>query len=172
MQTQVLPSFFVFSFCYALIFPISNWKLQQFFLVDLLKTYEDYDEYDETLPKQCKTLDGIPCKLPFNFKGNEKTKCITTLIGPFCPTQLDSSSGVPVKWGYCNDQCPTEGSEIGKLLENEMQYPYDDFKVYGKKIYIKRSCSLVFCHHFLYYKLPEIVLPKHGILCFKLTKIL
>ena len=49
---------------------------------------------------------------------------------------------------------------------------YDDFKVYGKKIYIKRSCSLVFCHHFLYYKLPEIVLPKHGILRFKLTKIL
>ena len=49
---------------------------------------------------------------------------------------------------------------------------YDDFKVYGKKIYIKRSCSLVFCHHFLYYKLPEIVLPKHGILLFKLTKIL
>ena len=49
---------------------------------------------------------------------------------------------------------------------------YDDFKVYGKKIYIKSSCSLVFCHHFLYYMLPEIVLPKHGILRFKLTKIL
>ena len=103
--------------------------------MDSLKTYEDYDEYDETLPKQCKTLYGIPCKLPFNFKGNEKTKCITTLIGPFCPTQLDSSSGVPVKWGYCNDQCPTEGSEIGKLLENEMQYPGSFFSFHLVKYF-------------------------------------
>ena len=83
------------------------------------------DEYDYciTMQKACQTVHGVPCILPFNFKRKENTKCITTSIGPFCPTQLDSSTGVPVKWGYCNDQCPTEGSEIGKLLENEMQYP-------------------------------------------------
>ena len=66
----------------------------------------------------------------------------------------------------------TRGAHYRFLFGEYPRAGYDDFKVYGKKIYIKRSCSLVFCHHFLYYKLPEIVLPKHGILRFKLTKIL
>ena len=69
----------------------------------------------------CKTVDGIPCVFPFMFKGKEVTKCISSRRRPrpWCPTQIDSSTRVPVRdqWGYCDDQCPTERSGIGNLSE-------------------------------------------------------
>ena len=46
---------------------------------------------------------------------------------------------------------------------------YDNFYVYGKKIYIKMKWYLLLCDHFLYYNLPKILLPKGAILHFKLT---
>ena len=76
-----------------------------------------YDEYDDCVQKnQCKTVDGSPCIFPFMLRGKEKTNCISTRrrTRPWCPTQTDSSTGVPVRnqWGYCDDQCSMEGSEI------------------------------------------------------------
>ena len=82
-----------------------------------------YEEYGDciTMQNQCKTVDGAPCVFPFMFRGKEVANCISTpkRIRPWCPTQIDSSIGVPVRgqWGYCDDQCPTERSEIGNLSE-------------------------------------------------------
>ena len=64
---------------------------------------------------QCKTVHEIPCIFPFLFRGEEITNCITGVKRrqPWCPTTVDSDSvPVPGQWGYCNDQCPTEGTDV------------------------------------------------------------
>ena len=77
---------------------------------------EDYDDCIDQ-QKQCKIFDGTPCVFPFMFKGKERTQCISTRrrIQPWCPTQVDSSTRIPVRgeWGYCEPQCQSEGSESG-----------------------------------------------------------
>ena len=81
-------------------------------------------EYDDciTMKKQCKTINGTLCVFPFIFRGKEVTNCITTRkrTQPWCPTQTDSSTGVPIRrqWGYCDDQCSTEGSEISNYYSD------------------------------------------------------
>ena len=70
---------------------------------------------------QCKTVDGASCVFPFIFRGKEFTNCISTpprRTQPWCPTEIDFSTRVPVRgeWGYCDNQCPTEESGLGKLF--------------------------------------------------------
>ena len=87
---------------------------------------EDCDFYDEdyedciTMQNKCKTVDGTSCIFPFMFRGKEITNCISTpprRTRLWCPTQLDSSTRIPIRgqWGYCDEQCPMEGSDIGNF---------------------------------------------------------
>ena len=80
-----------------------------------------YDNYNDCISKQCETVDEKPCIFPFKFRGKEVNTCISTprRPQPWCPTEIDSSNGYPVRgqWGYCNDECPTEGSENGNFSE-------------------------------------------------------
>ena len=74
---------------------------------------EDYEDCI-AMKNQCKTVDGAACIFPFIFRGKEIRNCISTpprRTKPWCPTESD----VRGEWGYCNNQCPTEESEIGKL---------------------------------------------------------
>ena len=84
-------------------------------------SYEDYDNC-MALQNQCQTENGSPCVFPFMLRGKEIRNCITTRrrTRPWCPTQIDSSTRVPVRneWGYCDNQCPIEESETGKLFSN------------------------------------------------------
>ena len=95
--------------------------LRIFFLVDEYLSTEcdyslSYEDYDDCLAmqKQCKTVDGKTCIFPFQFRGEEKTNCITSRqpkrTRPWCPTQINASTKVPIvgQWGYCEDQCLTK----------------------------------------------------------------
>ena len=82
---------------------------------------EDYD-FEQCksleLQNQCKTVDGTPCVFPFMFRGKSVTNCVTgqRRKKPWCPTEVDSNGRpVPDQWGNCNDECPTEGSDFGRL---------------------------------------------------------
>ena len=97
------------------------------YLSAFLSDQEDCDFYDEdyedciTKKSQCKTIEGTLRGFPFMFRGKEITNCISTpprRTQKWCPTQTDSVTGVPVRgqWGYCNDQCSTEGSEISNYF--------------------------------------------------------
>ena len=79
---------------------------------------EDYDldECESIKEKtQCKTVNGTTCFFPFLFRGKEMTNCITGVKRrqPWCPTKVNSD-GVPVpgEWGFCNEQCPIEGTDV------------------------------------------------------------
>ena len=49
------------------------------------------------------------------FRGKEVANCIIGVKRrqPWCPTQVDSDGApIPGRWGYCDDQCPTEGTDV------------------------------------------------------------
>ena len=79
---------------------------------------EDYDlEECKTIKirNQCKTVNGTSCVLPFMFRGKEVVNCIIGVKRrqPWCPTEVDSDlAPIPGRWGYCDDQCPTEGTDV------------------------------------------------------------
>ena len=85
-----------------------------------------YEEYGDciTVQNQCKTVNEIPCVFPFMFRRKERTKCISTprRTQPWCPTQINNTTRLPVRdqWGYCNDECPKEGTEIRNFSEIEL----------------------------------------------------
>ena len=95
------------------------------------------------MQEQCKTVEGTPCVFPFIFRGKEVTYCISgsKRTQPWCPTQVDSDH-VPItgQWGNCDEQCPTDGSDIGRFLCNT----YINLVV--------KFCILFVSSNFSYYK--------------------
>ena len=81
------------------------------------------DDYDQciALKNKCKTVDEKPCIFPFVHRGKEVRNCISGIRRrqPWCPTEVDSNGDpVPGQWGYCDDQCSTEGgTEVGRSLK-------------------------------------------------------
>ena len=71
------------------------------------------------MKNECKTVDEKPCIFPFMHRGKEVMNCISGIRRrkPWCPTKVDSN-GIPIpgEWGNCNDQCPTEGSDLSMLI--------------------------------------------------------
>jgi len=82
-------------------------------------SHEDYEDCIK-MKKPCSTIDGTACIFPFIFRGKQITNCLSTpprRTRPWCPTKINSSTKIPVRseWGYCNEECPIEGSEIERL---------------------------------------------------------
>ena len=72
---------------------------------------------------------------------------------PWCPTKVDSN-GIPVpgEWGNCNDQCPTEGSDIGKYVNVCYGLNYLNLKL---KVKIKFSLTHKYTHYLLRIEQPN-----------------
>ena len=88
---------------------------------DICDYYSDDYDYDQCqiLQNNCKTIEGTPCIFPFTFRSQQYTYCISgrKRKQPWCPTEVDSNGNpVPGQWGECNEQCPTEGADVGKSL--------------------------------------------------------
>ncbi len=55
------------------------------------------------------TTEGIPCAFPFVYNGTTYTKC-TGEPDIWCSTKnYPNGTTIDEQWGYCNDNCPSEG---------------------------------------------------------------